>query len=70
MTEILFYHLESGRLEDVLPGLLEKTLERGWRAVVQTGTKERAESLDGFLWTYRDESFLPHAVGGRWCRQA
>ena len=64
MTEILFYHLERGRLEDVLPGLLEKTLERGWRAVVQTGTKERTEMLDSFLWTYRDESFLPHAMSG------
>ncbi len=64
MTEILFYHLERGRLEDVLPGLLEKTLERGWRAVVRAGSRERVEALDGYLWTYRDESFLPHGAAG------
>lgn len=51
-------------LEVVLPALLERCLERGWRAVIRTGTKERAEALDAHLWTYSDESFLPHAVDG------
>ena len=64
MAEILFYHLELRPLESVLPQLLEKTLERGWRAVVETGSTERAAALDTVLWTYRDDSFLPHAVGG------
>ncbi len=64
MTDILFYHLETQPLERVLPLLLEKTLERGWRAVVETGSPERAAALDAMLWTYRDDSFLPHAVAG------
>lgn len=64
MTEILFYHLERARLEAVLPELLEKTLERGWKAVVRAASRERAESLDALLWTYREDSFLPHAAGG------
>ncbi len=63
MTEVLFYHLERASLEGVLPGLLEKTLERGWRAVVRAGSRERAERIDAHLWTYRDESFLPHGAG-------
>ena len=50
MTEILFYHLQHQPLERVLPTLLEKTLERGWRAVVQTsggaGGSARRPSLD------------------------
>jgi DNA polymerase-3 subunit chi len=61
-TEVLFYHLERTPLERVLPGLLEKTLERGWRAVVQAGSQERVEALDTALWTYRDDSFLPHGT--------
>ncbi len=65
MTEVLFYHLENQPLERVLPTLLEKTLERGWRAVVETGSPERAEALDGTLWTYRDDSFLPHGIAGQ-----
>ncbi len=62
MTEVLFYHLEHQPLERVLPSLVEKTLERGWRAVVQAGSEERADALDTLLWTYREESFLPHGT--------
>jgi DNA polymerase-3 subunit chi len=64
MTEILFYHLENQPLERVLPQLLEKTLVRGWRAVVETSSRERAEALDAQLWTFRDDSFLPHGIAG------
>ncbi len=64
MAEVLFYHLEVRPLESVLPQLLEKTLERGWRAVVETGTRDRAEALDAMLWTFRDDSFLPHGLSG------
>ncbi|HEU4379300.1 MAG TPA: DNA polymerase III subunit chi [Hyphomicrobiaceae bacterium] len=62
MTEVLFYHLEHQPLERVLPNLVERTLERGWRAVVQAGSEERVEALDTLLWTYREESFLPHGT--------
>jgi len=61
-TEVLFYHLERAPLERVLPSLLERTLERGWRAVVQSGSAERLEALDLALWTYNDASFLPHGT--------
>jgi DNA polymerase-3 subunit chi len=64
MAEVLFYHLEVRPLESVLPQLLEKTLERGWRAVVESGSPQRAEALDQLLWTYRDDSFLPHGLSG------
>lgn len=62
MTELFFYHLETRPLESVLPALLEKTLERGWRAVVEVGSTERLETLDAALWTFSDDSFLPHGV--------
>jgi DNA polymerase-3 subunit chi len=61
-TEVLFYHLERAGLEEVLPGLLERTLERGWKAVVCVGSQERMAALDSHLWTFRDESFIPHAM--------
>jgi len=62
MTEVLFYHLEHQPLERVLPSLIERTLARGWRAVVQAGSEERVEALDTLLWTYAEESFLPHGT--------
>src|SRR5712671_3689465 len=54
MTEVLFYHLQNLSLDNVLPPLLEKSLERGWRVVVQSTSQERTDALDGHLWTYRD----------------
>jgi DNA polymerase-3 subunit chi len=60
MTEIRFYHLTRKSLEQALPEMLEKTLQRGWRAVVMTGSLERCEALTQHLWTYRPEGFLPH----------
>jgi DNA polymerase-3 subunit chi len=62
VTEVLFYHLEHQPLERVLPTLVERTLQRGWRAVVQAGSEERVEALDTLLWTYDDASFLPHGT--------
>jgi DNA polymerase III subunit chi len=62
MTEVLFYHLQDMTVENVLPPLLEKSIERGWRVVVQSTSQERTEALDAHLWTYREDSFLPHAI--------
>jgi len=61
MTELLFYHLQRAPLEKVLPGLLERSLERGWRCAIEAGA-ERLRVLDEILWTYADESFLPHGL--------
>ncbi|WAP70517.1 DNA polymerase III subunit chi [Jiella pelagia] len=60
MTEVLFYHLTESRLEQALPDLLEKSLARGWRVVVQCSSAERRDALDNHLWIYREDSFLPH----------
>jgi DNA polymerase III subunit chi len=62
MTEVLFYHLQRRPLEKALPQLLEKCHERGWRVIVQAATDERIEAIDAHLWTYNDESFLPHGT--------
>jgi DNA polymerase III subunit chi len=62
MTEVLFYHLIGQTPEQVLPTLLQKSLDRGWRVVVQASSEERVEALDAHLWTWRDDSFLPHGT--------
>jgi DNA polymerase-3 subunit chi len=62
MTQIFFYHLQGQPLDRVLPTLLERSLERGWRIVVQAASDERVEALDAHLWTYRDDGFLPHGT--------
>lgn len=59
-TEIRFYHLQGTRLDGALPLLLQRTLAKGWRAVVKAGSEERVEALNASLWTSEDSSFIPH----------
>lgn len=64
MGEARFYHLQRSALESALPRLLQKTLERGWRAVVLAGSPERVQALNQYLWTFEPASFLPHGAAG------
>lgn len=63
-SELWFYHLERSGLEEVLPELLEKSLQRGWRVLVKSPDEDHLGRLDTLLWTWRDESFLPHGRDG------
>ena len=62
MTEVRFYHLQRRTMEQALPKILEKVLERNWRAVVLAGSAERVDMLNQHLWTYDPASFLPHGA--------
>jgi DNA polymerase III subunit chi len=62
MTDILFYHLQRQPLEAVLPSLLAKSRERGWRVAVEVPVEERLAALDDHLWTFSDDSFLAHGT--------
>ena len=62
MAEMLFYQLGLQPLDQALTTLLQKTLERGQRAVVRLGEDERLAALDSYLWTFDDGSFLPHGL--------
>ncbi|NBB51614.1 DNA polymerase III subunit chi [Rhizobium sp. CRIBSB] len=59
-AEVWFYHLERSSLDEVLPGLLDRSRERGWRALVRIADADRMGDIDAHLWTYRDDSFLAH----------
>ena len=60
MSRIDFYHLQKQSLDEVLPKLLSKAYESDNRIVVKTVSDERVTYLNGYLWTFNDESFLPH----------
>lgn len=60
--EVLFYQLSGTTLGATLPELLERSLDRGWRVVVRCGSEAGVAGLDTTLWTYRDDSFLPHGT--------
>ena len=58
--EYWFYHLEASPIKGVLPDLLSKTLAKGWRALVRLPDGADLSEWDDYLWTFRDEAFLPH----------
>jgi DNA polymerase-3 subunit chi len=62
VAEVLFYRLTRSPIEATLPDLLEKSLARGWRVLVRAGSAAGVEMVDTGLWTWREESFLPHGV--------
>ncbi len=62
MSEVWFYHLERSTLDQVLPELLDRTLQRGWKARVRVADEGAREAIDERLWTWRDESFLAHGL--------
>jgi DNA polymerase III subunit chi len=62
--DLMFYQLSGQTLDRALPVLLEKSLERGWRVVVEVASEQRKAALDDALWTYSESSFLPHGIDG------
>ena len=64
MTDVRFYHLERRRIDQALPGLLERALEEGRRVLVRASSDEMVAALNQRLWTYDDASFLPHGAAG------
>lgn len=64
MTEVTFYHLTETSLGDALPGLVEKSIARGWQVTVQARDEDACDELDALLWAYDPVSFLPHGRDG------
>ncbi len=62
MTEILFYHLQRQPLEAVLPSLVARSRERGWKVAIEVPIEERLAALDDHLWTFSDDSFIAHGT--------
>lgn len=62
MTDIRFYHMTRKTLEQALPELLVKALERYPRIVVKAADTDQLAALDNLLWTYDPASFMPHSA--------
>ena len=62
MVEIRFYHMEKSTLEQTLPTLLSKACAQGHKIIIKTQNTASSEALNGYLWTYTPDSFLPHGT--------
>ncbi|MDG2459733.1 MAG: DNA polymerase III subunit chi [Luminiphilus sp.] len=67
MTQVDFYVLpQSGSFTvgEAVGRLAEKALSRGHRIFVHVSDEQQGHHLDSELWTFRPESFIPHALLG------
>ena len=68
MTQVDFYVLpENGSLaaHAAVGRIAEKALSRGHPIFVQVKDEATAITLHESLWTFREASFLPHAIAGQ-----
>jgi DNA polymerase-3 subunit chi len=68
MTRIDFYSLESDSSGDrfiLTCRLVERIRETGARVLIHVPDAEHARHLDRLLWTFREESFIPHGMVGK-----
>lgn len=61
-TEVRFYHLTRSSVETALPAILSKATGTGQRVVVKTASAAAAEVMAEHLWSYDEQSFLPHGT--------
>ncbi|VEG90739.1 DNA polymerase III subunit chi [Legionella spiritensis] len=62
-----FYLLKSGDLQTrwhLACRLLEKAYLRGHQIFVLCNNRQEAEHLDELLWTFKEDSFVPHNLQG------
>ena len=68
MTRIDFYTLEPDSPGDrflLSCRLVERVRAAGLRVLIHCPDPEQARHLDRLLWTFRQESFLPHGIVGQ-----
>lgn len=62
--QVDFYHLTVTPVERALPGIAVKVVDGGGRLLVVSGEARQRQQIDGALWTWQADSFLPHAQAG------
>lgn len=61
MTRIDFYQI-SGDERAFACRLIDLVYRKGHQIYVHTSTEEQARTLDEQLWTFKEETFVPHAL--------
>ena len=67
LIRVDFYLLNDSQAQTiwlVACRLLEKAYQRGHRVFVLCENQKDAEHIDDLLWTYKDDSFIPHNLQG------
>ncbi|MDH3327030.1 MAG: DNA polymerase III subunit chi [Gammaproteobacteria bacterium] len=65
MTQVDFYILKNAppaKAEHFVCQLAEKAFKKGHKIHIHTADNLQTERMDTLMWTYKDLSFLPHAI--------
>lgn len=62
MGNALFYHLTRSPTEQLVPSLIARSRQAGWRVELRGTDPDRMARLDELLW--EGEGFLPHGLAG------
>ena len=60
MPEFIFYKTAPLEVEKTLYSLVDKALKKEFNSILIFEDEERLRLVDEFLWTYKQDSFLPH----------
>ncbi len=67
MTQVDFYLIQQPAQEDRMVfacRLCEKAMSQGMKIYIHTGSEKAAQDMDDLLWSFKPESFIPHAIVG------
>lgn len=62
MTRIDFYILKDANTDLFACRLAEKIYKTGLNLFINTANQQSSQKLDSLLWTFREQSFVPHAI--------
>jgi len=62
MSQVNFYILNNVSIEKFTCQLAEKIFKKGHKIHIFTANSQQTERLDQLLWTYDEQSFLPHVA--------
>lgn len=68
MTRVVFYILSpgaSGNRYQLACRVAEKAWRQAHRVLIFAASTQEAEHMDRLLWSFRDQSFLPHGLFGK-----
>ena len=64
MTQVEFYILENDQSREMIAcHLVEKAWQQQHRVHIHTESAAQAKKLDEMLWSFSDDSFIPHEIG-------
>ena len=60
IIDVMYENQKLREENTTLKELLEKAYETGKKVKIKVGNEERVEFINTFLWTFNDQSFIPH----------